>query len=78
MTKEKERNFQMTNKWHICNILYAEKSNRVRAHCQVTGKYRGSFHQICNPNWLSQKITVIFNNVIGYDNHQKMVRFEKK
>ena len=50
MTKEKERNFQMTNKCHICNILYAEKGNRVRAHCQVTGKYRGSFHQICNPN----------------------------
>ena len=34
MTKENERNFQMTNKCH----------NRVRAHCHVTGKYRGSFH----------------------------------
>ena len=58
--------------------MYAEKGNRVRAHCHVTGKYRDSFHQICNPNWFSQKITVIFNNVIGYDSHQKMVTLEKK
>ena len=58
--------------------MYAEKGNRVRAHCHVTGKYRDSFHQIWNPNWLPQKITVIFNNVIGYDSHQKMVRLEKK
>ena len=39
MTKENERNFQMTNACHICNKLYAEENNRVRAHCHIIGKY---------------------------------------
>lgn len=30
ITKEKERNFQMANKCHICNNFYSEKGTRLR------------------------------------------------
>ena len=46
---------------------------RVRDHCHITGKLRGSAHQECNlklrikPENL--KIPVIFHNLRGYDSH---------
>ena len=46
---------------------------RVRDHCHITGKFRGSAHQECNlklrikPENL--KIPVIFHNLRGYDSH---------
>ena len=43
---------------------------RVRDHCHVTGKYRGSAQQDCNLNFkLTDKIPVIFHNLRGYDSH---------
>ena len=46
---------------------------RVRDHCHITGKFRGSAHQDCNlklqinPNKI--KIPVFFHNLRGYDSH---------
>lgn len=58
-----ERNFEMVSKGHICNKLYTEKDIRVRDHSHITGKYRGSAHQICYANYrLMKKIPVIFHN----------------
>ena len=48
MTKEDEANFQKATKCHICDKQYTEKDIRVRDHCHITCKYRGSAHQDCN------------------------------
>ena len=34
----------MANKCHISNKLYSEKDIRVRDHCHIASKYRGSVH----------------------------------
>ena len=52
---------------------YTEKDIRVRDHCHITGKYRGSSHQECNlelrVNPEEVKIPVIFHNLRGYESH---------
>ena len=73
MTKADEDDFQKADECHICNKKYTDKDTRVRDHCHITGKYRGSSHQECNlqlkvnPDEL--KIPVIFHNLRGYDSH---------
>ena len=57
---------------------YTDKDVRVRDHCHITGKFRGSAHQECNlklrikPENL--KIPIIFHNLRGYDSHFIMQR----
>ena len=55
------------------NKRITNKDLRVRDHCHITGKFRGSAHQECN---LKLKITpeaikipVVFHNLRGYDSH---------
>ena len=73
MTKENEEEFQKAEECHICNKKYTDQDIRVRDHCHITGKYRGSAHQECNlqlrlnPDKI--KISVIFHNLRGYDSH---------
>ena len=73
MTKEDEKDFQKAIKCHICDQQYTDKDIRVRDHCHITGKFRGSAHQDCNlklqikPDTI--KIPVIFHNLRGYDSH---------
>ena len=73
MTKEDENKFQKAIKCHICDQQYTDKDIRVRDHCHITGKFRGSAHQDCNlklqikPETI--KIPVIFHNLRGYDSH---------
>ena len=51
-------------------IKKVRRDVRVRDHCHVTGKYRGSAHQVCNLNFqLTNKIPVVFHNLKGYDSH---------
>ena len=70
MTKDDEKNFKKADSCHICNKKYTDKDIRVRDHCHVTQKYRGSAHQDCNLNFrLTDKIPVIFHNLRGYDSH---------
>ena len=73
MTKENEEEFQKAEECHICNKKYSDKDIRVRDHCHITGKYRGSAHQECNLqlklNPEKVKIPVIFHNLRGYDSH---------
>ena len=69
-TKEDEESFQRANECHICKKPYGKDDTKVRDHCHVTGKYRGSAHQDCNLNFkLTNKIPVVFHNLKGYDSH---------
>ena len=73
MTEENEQEFKKTKECHICDKKYTEKDIRVRDHCHITGKYRGSAHQECNLklriNPKEIKIPVILHNLRGYDSH---------
>ena len=73
MTKDDEEKFQKAEKCHICDKKYTDKDIRVRDHCHITSKYRGSAHQECNlklrVNPEEVKIPVIFHNLRGYDSH---------
>ena len=73
MTKDDEEKFQKAEECHICKKKCTEKDIRVRDHCHITGKYRGSAHQECNlklrVNPEEVKIPVIFHNLRGYDSH---------
>ena len=48
MTHNDELSFKLEQKCHICEESYKDKDIRVRDHCHITGKYRGSAHQDCN------------------------------
>ena len=73
MKKEDEVKFKKGDECHICNKKYTNKDTRVRDHCHITGKYRGSAHDTCNLqlrlNPEEIKIPVIFHNLRGYDSH---------
>ena len=73
MTDNDELSFKLEQKCHICEESYKDKEVRVRDHCHITGKYRGSAHQDCNLklrlNPEEIKIPVIFHNLRGYDSH---------
>ena len=70
MTDEDEKSFKRAKECHICKIPYITGDVRVRDHCHVTGKYRGSAHEDCNLNFvLTNKIPVVFHNLKGYDSH---------
>ena len=73
MTKDDEMRFKLMDKCHICNKRYTDKDMRVRDHCHITGKFRGSAHQECNLKLRVRpediKIPVIFHNLRGYDSH---------
>ena len=46
MSGEEEKEFQLNNNCWIYDKLFddAAEDNKVRDHCQITGKYRGSAH----------------------------------
>ena len=73
MTAENEIDFNKTTKCHICDQQYSDTDIRVRDHCHITGKFRGSAHQDCNLklqiNPLNIQIPVLFHNLRGYDSH---------
>ena len=50
MTGVDEQHFKTMDGCHICGEKYTDKDVRVRDHCHITGKFRGSAHQECNLN----------------------------
>jgi len=67
MTEKNEKEFEEAKKCYICEKKYTDKDKRVRDHCHITGKYRGSAHQDCNLKLKIEpdkiKILVIFHNL---------------
>ena len=73
MTEDDETRFKLMDKCYICSNKYTDKDVRVRDHCHITGKFRGSAHQECNLKLRIKpediKIPIIFHNLRGYDSH---------
>ena len=73
MTEVDEQHFKTMDGCHICGEKYTDKDVRIRDHCHITGKFRGSAHQECNLKLRIKpediNIPVIFHNLRGYDSH---------
>ena len=71
ITSEKEeQQFESSNIFWICEKLIADDDEKVRAHCHITGKFRGAAHWSCKINLPStKKVPVMFGNLRGYDSH---------
>ena len=73
MTEVDEQHFKTMDGCHICGEKYTDKDVRVRDHCHINGKFRGSAHQECNLKLRIEpenlKIPVIFHNLRGYNSH---------
>ena len=53
-----------------CDNDYVDNDIKVRYHCHVTGKYRGSAHRDYNINLkLNHKIPIVYHNLKNYDSH---------
>ena len=46
MTKEINENFKNSTKYWICDIDYIDGDVRVKDHCYITGKYKGSAQRL--------------------------------
>ena len=68
MSTEKEKRFQLSISYWICDKLFDVGDDKVRYHYHIAGRYRGAAHRSCNINLkLRKKIFVIFDNVRVYD-----------
>ena len=47
MTKEDNEDFEKSTKCWVCDKDYIDDDVKVRDHCHITGKYRGSAHRDC-------------------------------
>ena len=64
MTKEDNEDFENCSKCWICDNDYIDGDVKVRDHCHINGKHRGSAHRDCNINVkLNHKISVVFHNL---------------
>ena len=50
MTEEDNEDFKNSTKSWIWDNDYIDTDVKVRNHCHITGKYRGSSHKDCNIN----------------------------
>ena len=82
MTKEDNEDFKNSTKCCICDNDYIDNDVKVRDHCPITEKYRGSAYRDCNINLkLNHKIPVVFHNLRKYDSDlimQELGKFNLK
>ena len=66
----------------IWGNVYVEGDVKVRDHCHITGKYRGSAHRDCNIKVkFNHKTPIVFQNLKNYDSHlimQELGKFDLK
>ena len=82
ITKEDNEDFENSTKCWICDNDYIDTNVKLRDHCCISGKYRGSARRDCNINVrLNHKIPVAFHNLKNYDSRlvmQELGRFNLK
>ena len=70
MSKKDEEDFENSTKHWICDDFYVDGNLKVRDHCHITGKYRGSADRDCNIKVkLNRKIPVVYQNLKNYDSY---------
>ena len=58
--KKNNEDFENSTKFWICDNNYIDDDVKVKDHCHITGKYRGSAHKDCNINVnLNHKILIM-------------------
>lgn len=68
MTRQDEELFKASSLCKICGECL--NSDKVRDHCHICGRFRGSTHSSCNLNYrVSKTLIVIFHNLKKYDGH---------
>ena len=77
-----EEQFQSSNISWISEKLIDNDDEKVRDHCQITGRFRGAAYWSCNINLqLTKEVSVIFHNLRGYGSHlifDKLNKFDVK
>ena len=70
ISEEEENLFQQSNSCWIRKKLFDNDEEKVRDHCHATGKFGGAAHWNCHINFqITKKVSVMFHNLKGYDNH---------
>ena len=70
IAKKDDEDFESSIKCWICDNGYVDGNVKVRDHCHIIGKYRGSAHRDCNIKVkLNHKIPMVFHNQKNYDSH---------
>ena len=65
MAKKDNADFENSTKCWISHHVYVEVDVKVRDHCYIIGKYRGSAHRDCNIKVnLNHKIPIVFHNLL--------------
>ena len=73
---EVEEQFQSSSTCWICEKLI--NNEKVRDHCQISGKFRGAAHWSCKINLqLTKRVPVIFHNLRGYGSHLIFYKLRK-
>ena len=70
ITKKHNEDFKSSTEFCICENDYVDNDVKIRDHCHITVKYRGSAHRYCNISLkLNYKIPVVFYNLKNYDSY---------
>ncbi|KAB0792615.1 hypothetical protein PPYR_11269 [Photinus pyralis] len=72
LSEDELRMYDESRTCFICQNPFDNDSTnpKVKDHCHITGKYRGSAHATCNLNYkIPNFIPVVFHNLSGYDSH---------
>ena len=78
MNKEDNEAFDNCIKRWVCDCDYIDTDVKVKDHCHITGKYRGSTHGDCIIKVkLNKKFPVVFHNLKNYDSHPIMQELGK-
>ena len=82
MSEKYEERLQSCNKCCIWEKLFDAGDNKVRHHCNITGKYWGSAHWSCNNNLaLSKRVLAVIHKLPGCGSHlimQEIGKFDLK